>query len=304
MISNPFGQAPNICSPIEFLGRSARRLLEFTLLLLVAAAACLLTGFIALVLLNAVAVDPARSQSPVLNLSLMCLQILAALWILSLIKRGYSLRTLFQIRWHATVGLAISATVLIVIAALLVDLEAICMNEWHPIKPNLHPEVWRTALATMALSAFFEELFHRALLQPLITRLFASEAAGLIGAAAIFTAMHAWKDAVLVFPGALLFGLVFLHTRSVVCTTALHLAMNVTLDLLKGQHLMVSPLLSAEEFAPMRPAIGLALLLLTIAFELLHRSADRRADQRADGRAMRTPPNERTAIDGGATTSV
>jgi len=172
----------------------------------------------------------------------------------------------------------------------------ILTNGCYPINPNVHPELWTTTLATMPVSAFLEELFHRALLQPLIARLFSSEVAGLIGAAVIFTAMHAWKDAVLVIPGALLLGLIFMRTRSVVCTTVLHLAMNVTLDLLKGRSLMVSPLLSSEEFSPMRPAIGLALVLLAIAFECWSRRVDRRATP--------TPPNERIASAAAEPTSV
>lgn len=66
-------------------------------------------------------------------------------------------------------------------------------------------------------------------------------------------------------------------------------------DLLKGRSLMVSPLLSAEEFAPMRPAIGLALVLLAIAFECWHRRAGRRATL--------APPNERAAIAAAESTS-
>ncbi|WP_431260849.1 CPBP family intramembrane glutamic endopeptidase [Roseateles chitinivorans] len=296
MISNPIDPIQDIDPPIEFLGRAAKRFLEFTLLLLSAAAVCVLVGITGRAVLDAVAADPTRRVPPLWGLSLICVQMLAALWMLSLLKRGDSLRTLFRIRLRATLGLAVGATALILAAALLVDCPAILTNGFYPINPNVHPELWETTLATMAISAFLEELFHRALLQPLIARLFSSEVAGLVGAAVIFTAMHAKKDVVLIIPGALLLGLVFLRTRSVVCTTVLHLAMTVTLDLLKGRSLMVSPLLSPEEFAPMRPAIGLALVLLAIAFECWHRRADRRA--------MPTPPNERIANAAAEPTSV
>ena len=220
---------------------------------------------------------------------------LPALWLLAVINRGYPLRTLLRVHVRTTSGLVVAAVVSITLAASLVDVEALRSNGFYPIDPRVHPGVWTSAVATMTLSALFEELFHRALLQPLLARLFANQLAGLLGAALIFTVMHPLTNAVLVVPGALLLGTVFLRTRSVVCTTMLHLAMNVTVDLLKGNHLMVSPLLSAEEFAPMRPAIGGALLLLTIAFELWYRRDDRRA--------WPSPPNERTPIASGATTS-
>lgn len=285
----------NIKQFLDMSGRGARRLLEFVALLFVVAAIGFLVQFFERLLPENVVSLPAPWGPMIRVPSSLCLQTLAALWLLATLQRGYPLRTLFRVQLRTTVAVAAAAVASITLAALLIDFPAIRSNGFHPINPSIHPEVWTATLAAMTLGAFFEELFHRALLQPLIGRLFNSELAGMLGAALIFTLMHPPKDAVLVVPGALLLGIVFWRTRSLVCTTALHLSMNVTVDLLKGRSLMVSPLLSAEEFAPMRPAIGLALVLLAIAFECWHRRASRRATL--------APPNERAAIAAAESTS-
>ena len=274
----------NVERLIEMVRQAAKRTLEFILLLLAVAVICMAVSFAGRAIFGNSVSDALQLGPSVRVLSLLCVQMLCALWLFAVIKRGNPLRTLFRVHLRTTAGLVIAAIASITLAASLVNVEAIRSNGFHPIKPTVHAGVWTSALMTMSLSALFEELFHRALLQPLLARLFANQIAGLLGAALIFTVMHPLENAVLVVPGALLLGTVFLRTRSVVCTTVLHLVMNVTVDLLKGNHLMVSPLLSAEEFAPMRPAIGLALLLLTIAFELLHRRTNRRA--------MQTPPRD------------
>jgi len=285
----------NIKCFLEMSRRAAGRLIEFIVLLFAATAMAFLVQFAVRLLPENVVSPPEPWGTMIRDRSSMCLQTLAALWLLATIQRGYPLRTLFRGQLRTTVGVVAAAVASITLAALLIDFQAIRSNGFHPINPNIHPEVWTATLAAMTLAALFEELFHRALLQPLIGRLFNSELAGLLGAALIFTLMHPPKDAVLVVPGALLLGIVFWRTRSVVCTTALHLAMNVTVDLLKGRSLMVSPLLSAEEFAPMRPAIGLSLLLLAMAFERWRRRAGRRV--------ALAPPNERAAIAAAESTS-
>lgn len=271
-----FVSMKNIKYPADALNRGARRLVEFVLLLFAVAAIGVAAKFVE----GAFPIQSGPGATPlnwaIRNLSTMCLSMAISLWMLAFIHRGHPMKTLFQVRARMMIGLVAGAVVSIAVAALLVDFEAIRSNGFHPINPTVHPQIWTVTLTAMLLGVLFEELFHRALLQTLISRLFGNEVAGLLGAAAIFTVMHPLKDAVLVIPGALLFGVVFWRTRSVFCTTALHLAMNLTIDLLKGRTLMVSPLLSPEEFAPMKPAIGLALIFLTIAFELGHRRAERR----------------------------
>jgi membrane protease YdiL (CAAX protease family) len=271
-----FVSMKNIKYPADALNRGARRLVEFVLLLFAVAAIGVAAKFVEGAFPIQFGPGATALNWAIRNLSTMCLSMVISLWMLAFINRGHPMKTLFQVRARMMIGLVAGAVVSIAVAALLVDFEAIRSNGFHPINPTVHPQIWTVTLTAMLLGVLFEELFHRALLQTLISRLFGNEVAGLVGAAAIFTVMHPLKDAVLVIPGALLFGVVFWRTRSVFCTTALHLAMNVTIDLLKGRTLMVSPLLSPEEFAPMKPAIGLALIFLTIAFELGHRRAERR----------------------------
>lgn len=189
---------------------------------------------------------------------------------------GPSWRTFFRPRPLATATLVISAIALTFGAAFLVSPEAF-EHEFFPVHPLVHPERWAIAMGTLVLRAFCEELWHRALWQTLFSHVFGHPWIGLLIAAAQFTLMHPLSHAPFIACGALLFGVVFLRTQSIVCTTALHVALNGSLGALHGADFMVSSFLGEVAIDAMRRPLGLALVGLAIAVACGWRRGDGQA---------------------------
>lgn len=220
--------------------------------------------------------EPAAPDAHLFYLLSGSLQMLAALWLLARFKWIEPLRAFFRVKASTTLILSAAASALILFCAVLVNAAEMAANSFHPIDPFIHPREWTRAVATLVAAAFYEELMFRALLQQLVTRLFANAWIGLLVSAVLFTCMHDPASWSLVLPAGLLFGIVFMRTGSILCTTALHLAMNVVLALLAGNSLTVSAYLGREELIAMRPFIGIALVLLAIAYDCWHRQFHRR----------------------------
>jgi len=189
---------------------------------------------------------------------------LIALALVLACRIGPSWRSLFHPRLLATAALVISAVALTFGAAFLVSPEAF-EHDFFPVHPLVHPQHWALAMGTLVLRAFCEELWHRALWQTLFSHVFGRPWLGLLIAAAQFTLWHPLGHAPFIACGALLFGVVFLRTQSIVCTTALHVALNVSLGALHGADFMVSSFLGDEAIDAMRLPLGLALVGLAIS---------------------------------------
>ena len=213
---------------------------------------------------------------------------------------GIRLRELLALRPKATLGLAFSASLVPFLAACIAAPEAFSDGLFAPLSPfTTNPYFWLGAVLPLVVAALHEEVIHRALVQPLLTRLFRSEWAGVIASALHFTAYHPPESAVIAFPGGLLFAIVFMRTRSIVCTTVLHVTLNVAVTMLSGSKFTLALFIPTEAMAAARPLIGALVLTLAVGFEWCWRlSADRR-DRRLGPR-----PNESIAFAGGATTSV
>ena len=174
---------------------------------------------------------------------------------------GPSWKALSRPRPLATAALVISAVALTFGAAFLVSPEAF-EHDFFPVHPLVHPRHWALATGTLVLKAFCEELWDRALWQTLFSHVFARPWVGMWIAAAQFTLWHPLSHAPFIACGALLFGVVFLRTQSIVCTTALHVALNGSLGALHGADFMVSSFLGEEAIDAMRLPLGLALAAL------------------------------------------
>ena len=151
----------NIKQFLDMSGRAARRLLEFVALLFVVAAIGFLVQFFERLLPENVVSLPAPWGPMIRVRSSLCLQTLAALWLLATLQRGYPLRTLFRIPLRTTAGVVAAAVASITLAALLIDFPAIRSNGFHPINPSIHPEVWTATLAAMTLGASHWTVFRR-----------------------------------------------------------------------------------------------------------------------------------------------
>lgn len=234
-----------------------------------------LCGKVIRLLVTALFGEPAAPDAHLFYLLSGSLQMLAALWLLARFKLIEPTRGLFHAKPVTTFILSASAAALLLFCALLVNAAEMLANGFHLIGPSIHPREWTKAVATLVVAAFYEELMFRALLQQLITRLFANAWTGLLFSAVLFTAMHDPASWPLVLPAGLLFGIVFMRTGSILCTTVLHLAMNVVLALLAGNSLTVSAYLGREEMNAMRPFIGVALVLLAVAYDCWDRKFHR-----------------------------
>ena len=111
----------NIKHFLNMSGRAARRLLEFVALLFVVAAIGFLVQFFERLLPENVVSLPAPWGPMIRVRSSLCLQTLAALWLLATLQRGYPLRTLFRIPLRTTAGVVTAAVASITLAALLID---------------------------------------------------------------------------------------------------------------------------------------------------------------------------------------
>lgn len=254
----------------------AKSFLSNLLIFALAIAAIYLCGKAISLLATALFGEPAAPDAHLFYLLSGCLQMLAALWLLARFKWMEPLRAFFRVKASTTLILSAAASALILFCAVLVNAAEMAANSFHPIDPFIHPREWTRAVATLVAAAFYEELMFRALLQQLVTRLFANAWIGLLISAVLFTCMHDSASWSLVLPAGLLFGIVCMRTGSILCTAVLHLAMNVVLALLAGNSLTVSAYLGREELIAMRPFIGIALVLLAIAYDCWHRQFHRR----------------------------
>ena len=221
----------------------------------------------------------------------MALLVSAAVPVMALawLRRGPSLRELLALWPVASLGLVGVAAWIPAIAAAIAIPDALRVGAFTSSSPlTANPRAWLGAALPLVVAALQEELVHRALVQSLLSRLFRSEWVGLVLGALHFTAFHPLESAVFVLPGGLLFGLVFMRTRSIACTTLLHLTLNIATHLLHTAESMRSLFLSPDNSDAKRIAVGGLILVLTAAFEGVWRwSAHRRG---AAGL-----PNERAA---------
>lgn len=209
-----------------------------------------------------------------------------------------SLRELFAIRPRNTLCLMLLGAALPALTAFVALPAEFSSGLFAPLGV-MSPHFWLGGVMPLLAASLQEELFYRALFQTLLSRLFRNEWAGLVASALLFTASHQPVQTIFVFPAGLLFGIVFMRTRSIVCTTALHLVMNVSLGMITGTSLTLSLFIPSDVFAPARPLLGAFTFALAVAFEWSwRRSAEARAHRLA------SPPNERIAPVVSAPTSV
>ncbi len=191
---------------------------------------------------------------------------------LALIRRGPSLSSLFSIHTKATLSLCVITASFPWLAAAIAIPDELSLGFFSPLSPfTTNPYLWLGVVLPLLTSAFQEELFYRALMQPLLSRLLFSEWAGAIAAAILFTVNHPPEHIVVVLPGAVLFAVVFMHTRSIVCTTLLHLTMNISLDLLTRTVFTLTVFLPKEVFDRAQPVYGALLLVFAAVFHVIWR---------------------------------
>lgn len=212
-----------------------------------------------------------------------------AVAVLAWLHRGPPLRTLFAPRPAAALGVSLAAAMLPALAAAIAAPGEFWAAHFAlPAPYAADPGLLTGVVLTIVVGAFAEEMFCRALLQPLLSRLFFSQWVGAVAGALLFTSMHTIGNEAFIFPGGLLLSIVFMRTQSIVCTTLLHVALNVSLTLTRGTTFMESAYMSTEAFDPARPVYGVLLVALTIAFEWCWRRSERARTGR-----LAPPPNER-----------
>ncbi|RZI58288.1 MAG: CPBP family intramembrane metalloprotease [Rubrivivax sp.] len=213
---------------------------------------------------------------------------------------GPTLRELLALRPKATLGLAFVAALVPFLAVFITSPDAASDGLFAPLSPfTTSPYYWFGAVLPLVVAALHEEVIHRALVQPLVTRLFRSEWAGVVGSTLHFAAFHPPESVAFVIPGGLLFAIVFMRTRSIVCTTVLHVTLNVVMTMLSGSKLTLALFIPADDMVAVRPMLGALVLALAVGFEWCWRMS-------AEGRArrFRSTPNERIASAVGAPTSL
>ncbi|WP_377160749.1 CPBP family intramembrane glutamic endopeptidase [Roseateles sp. UC29_93] len=218
---------------------------------------------------------------------------------LAALGKGPRLRELLAVRPKATFGLAVVAAAVPFLAASIAVPDAFRAGFFAPLSPfTTSPHFWLGAVLPLFVAALQEEVVHRALVQPLLSRLFRSEWVGVVTSALHFAAFHPLESAVFVIPGGLLFAVVFMRTRSIVCTTALHLTLNIALSLINSTKFTLALFIPSDVLAGAAPLIGALVLALAVAFEWWWRMA-----AEANARRLGSPPNERAATCGIAPTS-
>ncbi|OWQ44341.1 hypothetical protein CDL60_24785 [Roseateles noduli] len=218
---------------------------------------------------------------------------------LAWLSRGPTLRELLSPRLKATLGLAFVAASVPFLAAFIAVPDVFSDGLFAPLSPfTTNPYFWLGAVLPLCVAALEEEVMHRALVQPLLTRLFRSEWAGVVGSALHFAAYHPPESAVFVIPGGLLFAIVFMRTRSIVCTTVLHVTLNISINMLSGSQFTLATFIPRDDMPAVRTLLGALVFALAVGFEWCWRMS-------AEGRArkLRATPNERIGSAVGATTS-
>lgn len=182
--------------------------------------------------------------------------------------RAPSLREILALHSKTTVSLMALGACLPVLAAAIAIPEAFRPGHFSPINPlNAGASYWLGAVLPLAVAALHEEVFHRALVQSLLGRLLRSQWAAAILSALFFTVFHPFEGAVFVFPGGLLFAIVFMRTRSILCTTLLHVAMNLSVRMVTGTQFTHEVFIPLADYVPAQPLLGVLVLALVVGFE-------------------------------------
>ncbi|WP_431263524.1 CPBP family intramembrane glutamic endopeptidase [Roseateles chitinivorans] len=210
-----------------------------------------------------------------------------AVTVLAWLRCGPPLRELFAVRPRTTLGLLAAGASLPVLATVIALPDAFRSGHLAPLSP-MSWQFWLGGVMPLAAAALHEELLHRALFLPLFNRLLLNEWAGAVASALLFAAVHPPERAIAVFPAGLLLAVVYLRTRSIVCTTVLHLAMNISLSTITGTDFTHSRFIASEVFVGARPLFGAVIFAFAVMFEWGWRRS-------VDGREPRLthPPNER-----------
>lgn len=203
-----------------------------------------------------------------INLALQALVILVAVHRLG---AGPPLRTLF--RPHLLVTLSLSLTVAVAAVAVAVWAAGPLSHQpFLPLNPfTAYSPYVATSVVSLIVVALQEEMLNRGFLQSFLAQAFNSPRTGFFLSALLFTIAHPLENAVFVLPGALLLGLVFQRTQSVLCTFALHLTLNTVTALLFQSTFTLSVWLPADAHQRFKLPFGLSLLAIAVAFGLLHR---------------------------------
>ncbi|WP_431287616.1 CPBP family intramembrane glutamic endopeptidase [Roseateles chitinivorans] len=212
---------------------------------------------------------------------------------------GPRLHELLLPRLKTTLGLAAVAAFVPFLAAFIAVPDAFSDGLFAPLSPfTTSPYFWLGAVLPIFVAALDEEVIHRALVQPLLTRLFRSEWAGVVGSALHFAAFHPPESAVFVIPGGLLFAIVFMRTRSIVCTTVLHVTLNIAINMLSGSQFTLATFIPRDDMPAVRTLFGALVLALAVGFEWCWRMSAGRRDQRVGD-----PSNDEACSTGSAPTA-
>lgn len=169
--------------------------------------------------------------------------------VLAWFRWGPALRDLFAPRFRVT-GILGLITALIPCLAAAIALPNEFFGRPFELRPSLFTsvEIWRVTVFPVAINAFSEELVFRACVQPLFSRLLCSAWAGALISTWAFVSLHPSENWAFLMPGSLILAIAFMHTQSVVCTTVLHILLNLTMDFLHGDEFTVSEFISSDAF--------------------------------------------------------
>ncbi|MDH0863496.1 hypothetical protein [Mitsuaria sp. GD03876] len=197
-------------------------------------------------------------------------QALAGWAFLAAMKRVPPASTLLAPRPLVTLLLCVGAIVVTTLWAFGASL----MTSLRPSLAVINPAAATPAHAfggwlPLLLGAIQAEVLHRAVWQSLGASLFGPWL-GWIGCA-LFVALGQ-ADFWSALPTALLLGLVFLRTQSIVCTSALSFAMSASLKLLTGATLTHAAFIPRTPSEPVGLLQAASMLMLALVFDLLHRT--------------------------------
>lgn len=211
------------------------------------------------------------------------LQALVGLAFLLTFHRAPPVRELLALRPGVTLGLAASAVALTTLTACVADPNAFLRAPFEPINPLSAPSTyWLGGWLPLTLAALQEELLHRAVWQSLWMSVTGPWVGWLGSAVALAAGPGDFWTALL---SDLLLGLVFLRTRSIVCTTALNLALSVSQEVLTRSTLTSAVFIHYDAFERATAIHFASLLTLGVVFELLwraHHDADSSPDERTE----------------------
>lgn len=169
--------------------------------------------------------------------------------VLAWFRLGPALRDLFAPRFRVT-GILGLITALIPWLAAVIALPNEFFGGHFELRPSLFTsvEIWRVSVFPVAINAFSEELVFRACVQPLLSRVLCSAWAGALISTWAFVSLHPSENWAFLMPGSLILAIAFMHTQSVVCTTVLHILLNLSRDFLYGDEFTVSEFISFDAF--------------------------------------------------------